>query len=419
MRLLLVTDVFPPRCGGSGWSTYHLARALRLRGHHVTIARPQTALPMLTRRVSHFDGFAIHELGLPRVAWPLVRGLARQEFYWPRFGRFVREVARRGQVDLLHGQHLLSIPAAVRAGDDLGRPVVATVRDYWPTCPIGTRMPCRATASVCSTACRIDCLARGNRVLRPAVWALSGYVAANLRRRQGALRAADRVVAVSAHVARVLRDGIPGLEPVVVPNFIDLDEFDRQAGDNLARAAAVVLYVGKLEHHKGADLLPSALASARGATLVVAGDGPLRAWIETECARRGINVELRGEVANEEVARLMRVATLLLFPARWEEPLSRTLLEAGAAGLPVIALATGGTPEIVRDGVTGLLVDRPAHLAGAVAELLGDRQRLRSYGIAARTQIAEHFSRDVVVPRMERLYRGALATPGRLSAMSR
>lgn len=419
MRLLLVTDVFPPRCGGSGWSTYHLARALRLRGHNVTIARPQVALPLLARRVSLFDDFAIHELGLPRVAWPLVRGPARQELYWPRFARFVRDVARLEQIDLLHGQHLLSIPAAVRAGGELGRPVVATVRDYWPTCPIGTRMPYGATASLCSAACRLNCLARGRRLLRPVVWSLSGYVAANLRRRQGALRAASRVVAVSGHVARVLRDGIPGLAPVVVPNFIDLDEFDRQAGDDLKRADTVALYVGKLEHHKGPDLLPGALASSPGATLVVAGDGPLRGRIEAECARRGINVEMHGEVANDEVARLMRVATLLLFPARWEEPLSRTLLEAGAAGLPVVALATGGTPEIVLDGLTGLLVDRPDQLAGAVAGLLEDTRRPREYGVAARARIAEHFSRDVVVPRIEAVYREALASAAHASATPR
>lgn len=409
LRLLLVTDVFPPRCGGSGWSTYHLARALRQRGHTVVVARPQGAIPSGTKRVSEFDGFAVHELGPPRARFPFIRGLAMQEFFWPRFATFISELAAAEGTEVIHGQHLLSVPAAVRAGAPLGLPVVATVRDYWPTCPTGTRLPHCDNLPRCSAGCRVCCVARGKGYLRPAVWSLRWYIASNLRRRQEALRAARRVVAVSEHVAGVLRAEVPGIAPLVLPNFVDLEEFDRQTAPDATRQERTVLYVGKLERHKGADLLPSALAAVPGARLIVAGEGSLRAAVERDCTRLGVHVEMRGEVSNEIVGQLLRAASLLIFPARWEEPLSRTLLEAGAAGLPVVALATGGTPEIVLHDETGLLVERPEELATALAELLQDRDRLRSFGARARGHISAHFSRDAVAPRFEALYREAFA----------
>lgn len=406
LTVLLATDVFPPRCGGSGWSTYHLARALRARGHRVLVARPQPALSRGQTRVTEYDGLPVHELALPGTRLPLARGVLRQEWFWPRFARFLADLARREGGDVLHGQHLLSVPAAARAGRALGLPVVATVRDYWPTCPLGTRLRRCPELPHCSPACQRCCLARGQRLLEPAVRVTLPYVRANLARRQAALRAASRVLAVSTHVAAVLRDSIPGLRPVVLPNFIDLADFPPVEA---RRDPATVLYVGKLDEHKGADLLPEAVAAAPGARLIVAGDGPLASVVAGGCAARGVPVELLGEVPGAEVARLMRQASVLLFPARWEEPLSRTLLEAGAAQLPAVALAAGGTPDIIRDGETGVLVERAEALGPALAALLADPDRRTRLGRAARRHVARTFSLEVVLPRVEALYWEVLA----------
>ena len=240
LTILLATDVFPPRCGGSGWSTYHLARALRARGHRPIIARPREGLR--GNLLTEYDGLTVHELGFSSRggSLPFVRGLNRQERFWPRFGQFLAELATREAVDLIHGQHLISIPAAVRAGKVTGLPTVATVRDYWPTCPIGTRLPRCPELQQCSTACQICCLSRGSAPLRPIVRAALPYVTANLRRRQRALLAADCTLAVSSYVAQVLRDGIPGLEPRVLPNFIDIESrvVSRESREQQGNAAA-------------------------------------------------------------------------------------------------------------------------------------------------------------------------------------
>lgn len=413
LTILLATDVFPPKCGGSGWSTYHLARALRERGHRPIVARPREGLRGAI--LTEYDGLPVHELGFSARGGsiPFVRGINRQERFWPRFARFLADLAGREGADLIHGQHLLSIPAAVGAGQTLGLPTVATVRDYWPTCPIGTRLQrCPETAH-CAPACQVCCLSRDRAPLRPLVRAALPYVSANLRRRQRALLAADRTVAVSTYVADVLRAGVPGLEPVVIPNFIDLRAVQPRAEGETRGGAPdprpFVLYAGKLEPHKGADLLPAALAAVPGARLVIAGDGPLAGQVARECAALGVVVELRGERPNDEVLALMRAADALIFPARWEEPLTRTLLEAGSVGLPAVALATGGTPDIIRDGETGLLAAEPAGLGPALATLLADPARRARMSAAARAHIAANFAEAVVVPRVEALYRALVA----------
>ena len=422
MTIVLATDVFPPRCGGSGWSTYHLARSLRARGHRPIVARPRAGLR--GPRVVEYDGLPVYELGHSRrgAGLPLVRGLLTQELFWPRFARFLAKLARLEGADLIHGQHLLSIPAAVEAGRLAGVGTVATVRDYWPVCPIGTRLQRCPDLVRCSPACQVFCLARWRPPLRPLVRAALPYVRANLARRGAALRAAGRTIAVSSHVASVLRAGVPGLEPVVIPNFIANAERgtlpgqarnaegegpEESGGGGTAERGGddrTVLYVGKLEEHKGADLLPAAMAAAPGARLVVAGDGPLAARVAQECAARGVAVEMLGERPHDEVIALMRSAGVLLFPARWEEPLTRTLLEAGMAGLPAIALATGGNPDIIVDGETGVLVARPADLGPALAATLADPARRARLGAAARARGAAEFGEDVVVPRVEALY---------------
>lgn len=434
LTILLATDVFPPRCGGSGWSTYHLARALRARGHRVIVARPREGLS--GSQLAEYDGLPVHELGFSARggSLPFVRGINRQERFWPRFARFLADLARAEGVELIHGQHLISIPAAVVAGARLGLPTIATVRDYWPTCPIGTRLQrCPETAH-CSPACQLCCLTHGRAALRPFVRAGLPYVAANLRRRQRALLAADRTVAVSNAVAQILRDNIPGLAPVVIPNFISDESVDESwavSRESRASEAAnggvatspvpltthdsrptTILYVGKLEPHKGADLLPAAVAAVPGARLVVAGDGPLAGEVAAGCAARGVPLELLGERPHDEVLALMRAADALIFPARWEEPLTRTLLEAGSVGLPAVALATGGTPDIIIDGETGALADSPAGLGPALAALLADPARRDRMAAAAPRHIAAAFAERVVVPRVEALYRQVIAEKG-------
>ena len=116
-----------------------------------------------------------------------------------------------------------------------------------------------------------------------------------------------------------------------------------------------------------------------------------------------------GPLPNPEVLALYPLAEVVVVPSVIPEALSRVILEAMAAGRPVVATRVGGTPELVLDGKTGLLVERraPMELARAIASLLRDEALRATLGAGARRHVAERFSADDGVDRLLALYAGA------------
>lgn len=446
LRVLMPSDVFPPRCGGAGWSAHTLALALIERGHDVTAIVPQRISttnrePRATRREPVFGSrFALRledVLGVPtcRVDYwapnvPIVQNYFRHERLWPRLAAALAEIARRGEPrpTLIHAQHVQAAPAAVAAGRRLGLPVIITVRDHWPWDYFSTGLhanrlpyPRQTWASLAADLPLRLGLARG-------IPALAGipYMLAHLRRRQQALRQASAVIAVSEYIAGRLAPIVPPGRVHVIPNMVDLAAVDAALATPQASVPAgqpYLLFVGKLERNKGAQLLidifrafQSRAASndtqaanhappASALSLVVAGDGPLRPELERGLGQLGVRVRFLDWAEHDEVLRLMAGCELLLFPSAWGEPLSRVPLEAGACGATVLAMPTGGTPDIIRDGVNGALEASVPGFARRMAALLADPAERRALGAAARRAIEQRFAEDVVAPRVEALYR--------------
>ncbi len=439
MRILLATDVFPPRCGGSGWSTYYLGRALAARGHTVQVVRPRFLGPDAATSGQpqvhgvEYEGLPVFELHVPR-GWGPVQRVWRREVVAPRrYAQLVGEVAHQLGADLVHAQHTLSVPAAVGAAGgarQAGRrlPVVSTVRDYWPLCIYST-MQIPATRQGIPTEEPCPHCWRTPDLLR-CLWAAQGAQsvrqwpglpvrqAITIRRRR-ALAASDAVIAVSRFVAGELRraDAVPAERLHVLPNLVDVAHVERivaapppweQAG--LAPDQPFLLFVGKLEPNKGAQLLPAALKAAGvgpDLPVVLAGDGPLEGWLRREGTAAGLDLRF-AYLDNDDVLRLMARATVLLFPSAWNEPLSRVLLEGCAAGACILALDTGGTPDAIT-GDSGVLVpDMPA-FARELRALLADAPRRERLRHGARAIARARFDESVVITQVEALYERVLS----------
>jgi colanic acid/amylovoran biosynthesis glycosyltransferase len=181
-----------------------------------------------------------------------------------------------------------------------------------------------------------------------------------------------------------------------------------------------ILFVGRLVPNKGAHHLLCSLAQVPHgvdwhATLV--GDGPERQKLESLAARLGITARVRftGALPHDRVLALMCAARLLCAPSILvesgaSEGLSTVTLEAQARALPVIAFGTGGLPEAVKDGISGLLVppgDENALSAGLV-RFLEDDGLVRRIGVSARMRIEEHFDVQKQTGRLERELLGLL-----------
>jgi glycosyltransferase involved in cell wall biosynthesis len=389
MNVLLTTDSFPPGGGGSGRSTATLAKALKRRGHRVRV--------VVARREAsgrkEWEGVEVAEVVIP--ASRLGNGGERQR----AFARGMVLAAGEEAWDLVHAQHWLSAGASRRALPRL--PTVVTVRDYWPICIWSTMLSGAEPCPGCSYTRRVTCIGRH----RPSLWPISavlpplvGWELANRRR---VLESASAVTAVSRYVAGTL----PIERVAVIPNLLEAVRNEPPRPQDVPER--YLLFVGKLEPGKAPDhLLPILDAARAELPLLVAGSGSLEAQLRA----RGGNVRYLGWVDEERVLSLIMHADCLLFPSRWQEPLSRVLLDAIALGAAIVAEPTGGTEEIVVDGESGLLGRGVDELARALRRVLDDpslTQRLRE---GAQRRAEAVFSEGVVLPRVETLYRSVCET---------
>jgi glycosyltransferase involved in cell wall biosynthesis len=411
MRLLIATDAFPPVCGGSGWSTYELARGLRARGHQVLIVKPAPGTPEHERE-SSYDDFRVIEFGSSAPAVPYVRNYFKNERLYSRLESFLGSLLRAEGIELIHAQHVLTSVPSVAAAAPAGIPSVCTVRDYWPVCYWSDLIHTADEAALCP-ACSGSMMTRCVRPRAGGLWPLAlpmiPYMRANLARKRAGLAGAGAIIAVSSTIAADLKARAPELAEsrmVVIPNPVNVSDLRaRAAASQPPVDGPYALYLGKLAPNKGTTHLVRVVEDAGlDWPLLIAGDGPERAAIETAARQSARDIRMLGWVDQNQTAALLRHAAMLIFPSRGPESLSRVLIEASALGVPIAAMNTGGTPDIVIDENTGLLSRTPSALAQDVRRLRHDEALRSRLGEAAKRHAEARFDSPAVVARVEQLY---------------
>jgi len=343
----------------AGIFVHEQVRALRALGHDVRVVSPKGVAPPLLPRwrayrevpgVDHVDGVPVlypRKLTLPGARL----GARNAEAMLLALRGPLRRVHARWPVDVVHA-HML-VPdgwAAMRVGADLGVPVVATAH--------------RADV--------LDLPRRGAGLARQVRDTVEGV---------DAVMTVSRAIRAAAEAA-----GTPRRPVAVVPNGADTrvfhprDRAEARRRFGLPEDGPVVSYVGKLVPRKGVDTLVEAmglLAREPGGAplLVAAGIGEMRPALEARARELGVDGRIRflGKVGHDEVAWVMAAGDVFVLPSL-SEGLPTVACEALNCGVPVVATAVDGTPEIVRDGETGLLVppgEAPA-LAAALGRVLHD-----------------------------------------------
>jgi glycosyltransferase involved in cell wall biosynthesis len=220
------------------------------------------------------------------------------------------------------------------------------------------------------------------------------------------LRWMDRVVCVSeAQAQKVRRCGVRAGRVSVIANAVDPERFadpDPRARTKLHRhfrtpRSRVVGAAGRLSPEKGFDVLVAAaervLAKDPSVGFVVFGEGRCRADLLRQVSAAGLGGAFVLGGFRADLDRLIPHLDLLVLPSH-TEGLPNVVLEACAAGVPVVATAVGGTPEVIEDGVSGLLVPpgNPDALADRIGEALASEERLRELGFQGRQRVLERFS---------------------------
>src|SRR5215208_271002 len=353
--------------GGMQNHTAELTRALDRRGVLQTVltTRPPTA-PHLQRLGDHTR---VIRLGLP------VRRF--RQLYAPQVAVLAPILAARADVVHVHlGEDLAVLPVGAAAARLHRLPLVLTVHTSL-----------RHTLAVSD--------------LRSAILkTLGGPI-----ERWGE-HSAEAVLAITPRLFRLLvSDGVEEDRVHFIPPGVNPSLFEGPFEDPfLGVGRPRVLFVGRLAPQKGVGTLVTAagLLGDPRVQVVLVGDGPERKALEREAERLGVGGRLHfvGFLAHDRLPAVMSHADLLVLSSLYEE-LGTVLLEAMQAGLPIVASKTGGIPDVIKDGVNGLLVppSEPEALAHAINRLLADRKLARRLSEGAQAR-AKDYDWEVLAERV-------------------
>jgi glycogen(starch) synthase len=377
----------------------------------VLIVRPVPGAPE-RETASSYDNFRIVEFGSAAPGVPYVRNYFKNERLYSRLENFLETLIRGEKIDVIHAQHVLTSVPSVAAAARASIPSVCTVRDYWPVCYWADLIHTADEARLCpgcSAAMMTQCIRPHAGALWPLALPMIPYMRANLARKRTGLAAADAIVAVSSTIAADLKARAPELAAtrmVVIPNPVNIADLrERAAASPAPLDSPYALYLGKLAPNKGTSHLVRVVEEAAlDWPLLIAGDGPERAGIEAAGRRSSRDIRMLGWVDQRQTAALLKHASLLIFPSRGPESLSRVLIEASALGVPIAAMSTGGTPDVIIDEQTGLLSVTPLELAQDVRRLRQDESLRARLGEAATRHAGQQFDAPAVVARVEQLY---------------
>ena len=360
--------------GGSGVVATELAHVLAARGHDIHLISAE--LPFRWR-------WAARGLSFERVETPSYP-LFREPQYLLALTNTIVRVARRHRLDLLHAHY--AVPHATAAY--LAQRILST--DEAP--------PPKTVTTLHGT----DITLVGSDASYASVVGFS-------------IQASDGVTAVSDSLKRDTISALDVRRDIrVIPNFLDCAAWARRPDPELrARlcppgCAAVVMHVSNFRPVKRVDAVLEVfqrLRSRLDARLVMIGDGPDRPAAERRAAELGLNGFVEFVTEQQDLVPWLSAADLFLLPSS-QESFGLAALEAMSCGVPVIASCVGGVPEVITDGVTGIL--RPADdIQGmsdaAVALLTNDTQR-RTIADAATAAVRRRFSEEIIVPQYEAYY---------------
>jgi glycogen synthase len=226
---------------------------------------------------------------------------------------------------------------------------------------------------------------------------------------------AEAVLVITPRLHRLLlADGVDENRIHLIPPGVNPSLFEGPFEDPFSSVGKPrVLFVGRLASQKGVGTLVAAagLLKDPSVQVLLVGDGPERKTLEREAKRIDVGDRLHfvGFFAHDRLPAVFAHADLLVLPSLYEE-LGTVLLESMQAALPIVASRTGGIPDVIEDGVNGLLVPpgEPEELAHAIDRLLADRDLARQLSEEAQ-QRAKDYDWEMLAERILAVYRGVTA----------
>jgi len=385
MKIAFITFQYPPFVqGGAGTYAYNLTRELAGLGHEVHVIAPRVAG---CGKESAEEGLFVHRLSFLNRPF-----LAALSFWFSLWKDFSSLEQRAGGFDIVHDNGLSAFSLNSKA---VSYPRVVTIHHL-------ARTTLKAVEA--SLLRRVRNL-RGEIALSPLIEPLC-------------MKRADRIIAVSQFTKRDITSvfDIPESKIAIIHHGVHPEDFvfPEEARVKLRSTLGInsqpmILFAGKLAPRKGVDILLRALPQVlreMEVKLVLAGSGNQRDYQQLAEAL-GISDKLRflGRVPDDTLRLLFSSCDLFVLPSRLEG-LGIVILEAMAAGKPVVATNVGGIPELIESGQNGILVEtnNERELASAIVKVLSDNSLARTIGENNMKKMRERFSWKVAAQKTERVY---------------
>jgi len=231
------------------------------------------------------------------------------------------------------------------------------------------------------------------------------------------LRMPDVILLLAEVEREEYRDFRMGRHQVVIPNAIRLEEYAEVQAKQFDRKELILGYIGRLADDKGVRETIEAIGSLRrdgmeAFKFQIAGSGPDESFLRQLVIENNVEdvVEFLGPVFGDDKMRFWEGIDIFVFPTFHREGLPYTILEALASGTPTLSTQVGGIPDVIQDGVQGVLLDDhdPLLLANTINLMLSDRQRLQEMSVAAMQRAADHYGVERLASQFDRVYQELL-----------
>lgn len=319
--------------------------------------------------------------------------------------RKISELIEVTQPDLVHCHNIYHqlTPSIIGAAKKLGLPVVLTLHDYKPVCPVYNRLRNNQPCSECLDGdfinvvrhrCAEDSLGKSALL----------YVEAVVQRQLSNYEQVDAFIAPSRFMQESMVHRVSADHIKLLYNGVNTDKIYGSGTDN-----GYVLYLGRLVPEKGIEtLLKAHASSSAGWRLVVAGTGPL----SDDLTSRYKFSEFVGYIAGEALKEMIDRAAVVVVPSEWYENCPMSILEAMAYGKPVVSSRMGGIPELVEHNKTGMLFNAGSvtGLTAALNKLMASPELRKQMGNEARKRAVAEFSLSRHNTELIKIYHSVLRT---------
>lgn len=377
-RILMLSSDFLPNIGGVAAYVYEVSKQLLQEGHEVTV-------------LTKYDGFGwkireemLDGLRVIRVPFAPVKKLQDLE-YVVRTRKIIKGLIARKAIDVIHW-HTLNKDSKVMRGIQFPQGVIVHTNHF--------------------------------------VWFREMYRAGQFAKLQRMIPFTDHIIAPSYEIEEMSRAVFPDDGVTRIPNGVDPASFypDRELGAKMRLDLGVpddhtvVVTTNRMSEEKGMgyliDAIPDLLRKYEKLSFVLAGDGPELNYFEkkiSESTRKSPRVHFLGRIRNSDILPIVNAGDIFL-QTSLEEGCSISVLEAMACAKPVVATLIGGNPDIVRHGVTGVMIAPKSSdaVAQGLEKLISDTEKAVLYGENGKNAVQDELNWEQLTKRIVALYNKSL-----------